>query len=84
MTWCRDISYQVPNDNIFSTSYCNRVPYSGKVWQGESLANLVNRRWFAKLKPYKLVVTIDNLLAELFIHQTFFRQMLRKDEFAKL
>ena len=32
-----------------------RVPYSGKVWRGESLANLVNRRRFAKLKPTKLI-----------------------------
>ena len=35
----------------------NEVPYSGKVWRGESLAN---RLRFAKLKPSKLVVTIDN------------------------
>ena len=30
------------------------VPYSGNVWQGESLANLANRFRFAKLKPSKL------------------------------
>ena len=60
------------------------ILYSGRVWRGESLANLANRRWFAKLKPSKWVVTIDNLLAELFIRQTFFRQMLRKGEFAKV
>ena len=59
------------------------VPYSGKVWQGESLANLANRLRFAKLKPSKLVVTIDNPLADLFIRQTFFRQTLEKSRFAK-
>ena len=57
--------------------------YSGKVWRGESLANLANRLRFAKLKPSKLVVTIDNPLADPFIRQTFFRQMLEK-RFAKL
>ena len=34
------------------------IPYSGKVWQIESLANLVNHLQFAKLKPSKVVVTI--------------------------
>ena len=29
-------------------------------------------------KPSKLVLTINNLLADLFICQTFFRQMLKK------
>ena len=43
----------------------------GKVWWVESLANLVNHIQFAKLKPSKLVVTINNLLANLFICQTF-------------
>ena len=27
------------------------ILYSGKVWRGESLANLANHLWFAKLKP---------------------------------
>ena len=44
------------------------VPYSGKVWWVESLANLVNCLQFAKLKPSKVVVTINNPLADLFIH----------------
>ena len=43
------------------------VPYSGKVWWGESLVNLANCLRFAKLKPSKLIVTIDNPLADLFI-----------------
>ena len=46
--------------------------YSGKVWQGESLANCL---WT------KLVVTIDNLLTDLFICQTFFH---RKSKFTKV
>ena len=37
------------------------VPYSGIVWWVESLANLVNRLQFAKLKPSKVVVTINKL-----------------------
>ena len=42
-----------------------------KVWQAESLVNLVNRLQFAKLKPSKVVVTINNHLADLFVYQTF-------------
>ena len=59
------------------------IPYSGKVWRGESLANLANRRRFAKLKPSKLISTIDNPLADPFIRQTFFRQTLKNSRFAK-
>ena len=51
---------------------------------GESLANLVNRPWFTKLKPSKLVPTINNQLADLLICQTSFHQMLEKSQFAKL
>ena len=58
------------------------IPYSGKVWRGESLANLANRLRFAKLKPSKLVVAIDNPLADLFIRQTFSAKRL-KSRFAK-
>ena len=47
---------------------------------GES-ANL----WrFVKLKPSKLVLTINNLLADLLIHQTCFCQMLEKSKFTRL
>ena len=59
------------------------IPYSGKVWRGESLANLANRLRFAKLKPSKLIVTIDNPLPDLFIRQTFFCQTLENSRFAK-
>ena len=52
---------------------------------GEGLANLANRPLFAKIKPSNLkILTIDNLLADLLICQTFFRQMLEKSQFAKL
>ena len=44
----------------------------------------MNCPWFAKLKPSKLVVAIYNLLANLFNHQTFFRQMLRKSKSTKI
>ena len=54
------------------------LPYSGKVWRGESLAKLANRMRFAKLKPSKLVVTIDNPLADLFIRQTFSAKRLKR------
>ena len=36
------------------------------------------------IRQTNLVLTIDNLLADLLIRQTFFRQMLEKSQFAKL
>ena len=42
------------------------------------------RPWFTKLKPSKVVLTINNLLVDLLIHQTFFHQRLEKSQFAKL
>ena len=59
------------------------IPYCRKVWWKESLANLENHPWFTKLKPSKLVHTINNLLADLLICQTFFHQMLKKSKFIK-
>ena len=44
----------------------------------------MNRPRFAKLKPSKLVLTINNLLADLLIGQTFFHQMFEMSQFAKL
>ena len=38
----------------------------------------------AKLKPSNLVLTINNLLADLLIRQTFFCQMLKKSQFTQL
>ena len=37
-----------------------------------------------KLKPSNLVLTINNLLIDLLICQTFFHQMLKKSYFTKL
>ena len=54
------------------------LPYSGKVWWVESLAILINRLWFTKLKPSKVLVTINNPLVDLFICQAFFCQTLQK------
>ena len=59
------------------------IPYSGKVWQVKSLMNLVNCLKFAKLKPSKVVVTINNPSADLFICQTSSHQTLEKSKFAK-
>ena len=63
---------------IFSSS---DVPYSRKVWRGESL---VNHQWFAKLKPSKLVVIIITLWLNPFIRQTFSYQTLKKGRCAKV
>ena len=35
----------------------HHIPYSGKGWRVESLANLANHLRFTKLKPSKVVVT---------------------------
>ena len=63
---------------IFLNSLQGKLPYSRKVWRQESLAALVNRLWFAKLKPSKLVLTINSLLADLLFCQTFFCIMLER------
>ena len=44
----------------------------------ESLLNLAKCRLFAKLKLFKLVFTINNLLADVLIRQTFFHRILKK------
>ena len=41
------------------------IPYSGKVWQVESLVNLANHLQFANLKPFKVIVTINIPLDDL-------------------
>ena len=53
------------------------IPYGGKVWWVESLANLANSRQFTELKPSKVIVTINNPLADLFICQTIFLKRVK-------
>ena len=64
--------------------YGKLLPYSGKVWRGESLANLANCQRFANLKPSKLVVIIITLWLYLSICQTFPYQTLKKSKFTKV
>ena len=56
-------------DSVFylTTLYCIAGMFSRR--------GLVNHQQFAKLKLSKLVVTINNLLANLFISQTFFTKV---------
>ena len=58
------------------------MPYSGNVWWEESLANLANHYQFTKLKSSTSLVTINNVLADPFIHQIFC-QNLYSSTFAK-
>ena len=51
--------------------FAGPVTYSRKVWWVESLMNLANHLRFTKLKPFKPVITINEPLADPFIHQTF-------------
>ena len=50
---------------------------------GKRFGNLANHLRFTKLKPSKLAITINKPLADLFIRQTFFCQMLKKSKFVK-
>ena len=47
---------------------------------GESLANLENCVWFDKPKSSELVLIINNLLADLLIHQIFFTKFLKSHQ----
>ena len=51
--------------------------------EGESLTNLANHQQFTKLKSSKLVVTINNLLVDLVIRQSYFHQILQPSTFTK-
>ena len=57
------------------------IPYRGKVWRGEKFGEFGE---LSAIRQTKLVLTINNLLADLLIRQTFFRQMLETSQFAKL
>ena len=50
---------------------CTKLHCIVGIFGGERSANLVNHLQFDKLTPSKLVVTINNLLADLFIRQTY-------------
>ena len=52
------------------------------IWR-ESLAYLANRLQFTKLKSSKVVVSMNNPLADLFICHAYFHQALEKSKFAK-
>ena len=56
------------------------ILYSGKVWGGK-FGGLGKSSVICQTK---LVFTINNLLADLLIRLTFFRQMLEKSQFTKL
>ena len=71
--------------NTLYISICvHNIPYSRKVWEAESLANLGNHQRFTKLKPSKSVVIIITLWLNLFICQTLPCQTLKKSKFAKV
>ena len=48
-----------------------QILYSGKAWQREILANLAKLFVIYQAKTIQLVLTINNLLADLLICQTF-------------
>ena len=71
--------------NCFTQDLISITKYrmEGNFGEGETLANLANRPWFAKLKLTKLVLIINNLLTDLLIPQTLFCQMLEMSQLAK-
>ena len=60
--------------SYFAAHCTNRLPLAGMFGEGSS-ANLVNHQQFSKLKPSKLVITINNLLPNLFICQNYFNKI---------
>ena len=63
-------SVKIEETIVFLVKYVcmyTSIPYSGKVWQVESLVNLTNCLQFTKLKPSKPIVTINNPMADAFI-----------------
>ena len=73
-----------PICEIGENLHLGKIPYGGKVWWVESLVNLANRLWFPKLKPSKVVVTINNPLNDPFIHQTFSAKCMKRVNFPNI
>ena len=80
----------VLNSAKHNQTYLN---YSGRILVSPSKINRIYYRISGKfgefgvlsaIRQTKLVLTINNLLVDLLIHQTFFRQMLKTSQFAKL
>ena len=59
----------------------NKVPYYTIVGK---FGNFGKSSVICQTKIIQLVLTINNLLADLLIRQNFFRQMLNKSQFTKL
>ena len=56
-----------------------------RVFCQKRMEYLANRPWFTKLKPFNLVLTITNLLVDLYIHSSNFScQMLERIKFPKV
>ena len=62
----------------------NKLLYSRKVWRGGKFDDFGELSVIHQTKTIRLVLTINNLLADLLIHQTFFCQRLKKSQFTKL
>ena len=61
-----------------------KLPYNEKVWAGGKFGEFGELSAIHQTKTIRLVLQINNLLADLLIHQTFICQMLETSQFAKL
>ena len=67
--------------------YCTAgkfVPYGGKLWRVEILADLANDHKFAKVSSAKILCSILNNIINVQIRQSLFRQLYFCSEFAKV
>ena len=62
----------------------NHIPYGGKLWRVETLADLVNDHKFAKVTSAKILCSILNNIINVQIRQSLFRQLCFCSKFAKV
>ena len=62
-----------------------RLPYGGKLWRMETLADLANDHKFAKVSSAKILCSIlNNIIINIQIRQSLFRQLYFYSKFAKV
>ena len=72
--------------SLHPTSYTinDCIPYGGKLWRVETLADLANDYKFAKVSSAKILCSILNNIINVQIRQSLFHQLCFCNEFAKV
>ena len=60
------------------------IPYGGKLWRVETLADLANDHKFAKVSSAKILCSSTKYIIKVQIRQSLFRQLCFCSEFAKV